>query len=98
MNERAYQATLVSRIRERFPGCTVLKNDASFNQGIPDILILFENMWAMLEVKTSDTSKKQPNQDYYIKKFDGMSFASFINPNNEEEVLNALQSTFGTSW
>jgi hypothetical protein len=95
MNERTYQARLIGRIRKRFPECTILKNDPSYIQGIPDILILFRNRWAMLEVKMEAESAQQPNQDYYVGKFNEMSFASFINPSNEEEVLNDLQSAFG---
>ena len=95
MNERTYQAQLIGRIRTRFPDCTVLKNDPSYMQGIPDILILFKNQWAMLEVKMEADSSQQPNQDYYVQRFNEMSFASFINPGNEEEVLNDLQSTLG---
>ncbi len=80
-----------------FPGCFITKNDPSENQGIPDILILFEDKWAMLEVKIAGSSKKQPNQPYYVDKFNRMSFASFINPQNEDQVLNDLQLALGTS-
>jgi hypothetical protein len=94
MNERQYEVKLRRKIRARFPGCHIMKNDARGTQGIPDLLILFNNRWAMLEVKIDGVSTKQPNQDYYVEHFNHMSFASFINPNTEEEVLNALQSAF----
>ena len=77
-----------------FPGCVILKNDAGYMQGIPDLLILFENKWAMLEVKASERSREQPNQDYFVDLLDSMSFAAFIYPENEDEVLYALQQTF----
>ena len=94
MNERGYQRKLIGKLRERFPGCVILKNDASYMPGVPDILILFKDMWAMLEVKIKDKSPRQPNQPYFVEMFNRMSFASFINPDNEEAVLNALQSAF----
>lgn len=97
MTETTYQKRLINKLYKRFPGCFIVKNDPAENQGIPDILILFRNMWAMLEVKLTGTSDKQPNQDYYVGKFNDMSFASFINPQNEEQVLDDLQSTFGVS-
>lgn len=95
MNETQYETKLKRKIRDRFPGCHILKNDSRRTQGLPDILILFNNTWAMLEIKMAENSVKQPNQDYYIETFHNMSFAAFINPDNEEEVLNALQSAFG---
>lgn len=97
MNEGAYKTKLLKKIREKLPGCVILKNDASYMQGIPDIIILFKNMWAMLEVKTGESATKQPNQDYFVKMFNRLSFASFINPDNEEEVLDALQSAFSSA-
>jgi hypothetical protein len=93
--ERAYESDLKKRLKKRFPGIVIMKNDPQRQQGIPDILLLYNNKWAMLEVKMADDSKKQPNQEHWVKEFNVMSFASFINPDTEEEVLNALQSTFG---
>lgn len=77
-----------------FPGCVVLKNDSGYIQGIPDILVLYEHSWAALECKTNTSARHQPNQDYYINKLDEMSFASFISPETEVEVLHDLQQTF----
>jgi len=64
-------------------------------QGIPDILILFQDKWAMLEIKISGNASVRPNQRHYVERLGEMSFASFINPENEEEVLNDLQFAFG---
>lgn len=94
MVERNFQADLIKKIKKRFDGCIVLKNDPEYIQGIPDLLILHNDKWAALECKKSSKAKHQPNQDYYVSKMDDMSFASFISPENEEEVLNELQRTF----
>jgi hypothetical protein len=94
VTERQYQTKLIRKIRRRFPGCVVLKNDSAYLQGIPDWLILFGPYWAMLEMKDSLTSNKQPNQEYYVKTFNEMSFGAFICPENEEEILDALQEAF----
>lgn len=91
MQERSYQAYLIKRIYELFPACFVLKNDSGYLQGIPDLLILHGDRWAALEVKASFDAPTQPNQEYYISQMDRMSFAAFIYPENEEEVLDALQ-------
>lgn len=92
--ESVFQSALIHELQKIFPGCMVLKNDSSYYQGIPDLLVLYKDKWAMLECKRSSNARHQPNQDYYIEKFGKMSYASFISPENKEEVLNELQQTF----
>lgn len=92
--ENKFQSSLIKEIKEMFPGCMVLKNDSSYYQGIPDLLVLYRDRWAMLECKRNRNARHQPNQDHYIKKFGEMSFASFIFPENKEEVLDELQQAF----
>lgn len=92
--ENEFQSALIKELKKIFPGCMVLKNDSSYYQGIPDLLVLFEDKWAMLECKRSSTASHRPNQDYYIEKFGKMSYASFISPDNKEEVLDELQQAF----
>lgn len=92
--ESAFQSALIGELQKIFPGCMVLKNDALYYQGIPDLLVLYNDKWAMLECKRSFNAHHQPNQDYYIDKFDNMSFARFISPENKEEVLDELQQAF----
>lgn len=91
MNEGVYQNRLIKKLQIIFPGCFILRNDPSINQGIPDILMLFGDRWIMLECKRSSRSRVQPNQKHYVALFDEMSFCSFISPDNEVEVLNELQ-------
>ena len=92
--ENDFQSKLIKEIKDLFPGSYVLKNDSSYIQGIPDLLVLYKNKWAALECKRSSKANKQPNQEYYINELGKMSYASFINPENKEEVLNELQQTF----
>jgi len=92
--EAAYQSKLVKRIKDRFPGSIVMKTDPTQRQGIPDLLILHEDKWASLEVKRSEKAPRRPNQEYYVDKLNKMSFSSFIFPENEEEVLNAMERSF----
>ena len=91
--ERDFQAKLIKEIKQIFKGCIVMKNDSSYIQGIPDLLILYRDKWAALEVKKSETAHRQPNQEYYVELMDEMSYASFIYPENKEEVLYELQQT-----
>ena len=92
--ESEFQSQLIKKLKNLFPGCIVLKNDANYIQGFPDLTVLHGNKWALLECKRNDEAHIQPNQEYYIGKAREMSFASFISPDNEEEVLSDLQQAF----
>ena len=94
MREREFQSNLIKDLKKIFPGCIVMKNDANYIQGIPDLLILYCNRWACLECKKSKSAKHQPNQEYYVGLMNDMSFARFISPENKEEVIGELQQTF----
>ena len=91
--ERDFQARLIKELKQIFKGCIIMKNDSSYIQGIPDLLILYRDKWAALEVKKSKTASHRPNQEYYVELMDEMSYASFIYPENKEEVLYELQQT-----
>lgn len=95
MLENKFQSELITEIEGLFPGCVVLKNDASYIQGFPDLTILYLDKWAVLESKKGAHEKKQPNQDYYVNGLNKMSFGSFIYPENKKEVLDELQQAFG---
>ena len=91
MRENIFQSKLIRKLKTIFPGCFVLKLDPDYIQGIPDLLILYEDKWAALEVKKGVKASHRPNQDYYISKMNDMSYASFISPENEEEILDEIQ-------
>ena len=94
MLESKFQADLIKDIKNMFPGCVVMKNDSSYIQGIPDLLILYKDKWASLEVKKAANANRQPNQEYYVNQMNEMSFSRFIFPENKESVLNDLYQTF----
>ena len=92
--ERIYQKDLVKKIKEMFTGCVVTKLDPRYTQGIPDLLILYNDKWATLECKAYAKAKRRPNQGYWVDRLNKMSFSSFIYPENEKEVLDDLQRAF----
>lgn len=92
--ESRFQADLISELHDLFPGCIVLKNDANYIQGFPDLTVLYQDKWAVLECKRSLYEPYQPNQEYYIEVLDDMSFSSMICPENREAVLYELQLAF----
>lgn len=91
MVESNFQSSLIKELKTRFPGCIILKNDPTYIQGIPDLLVLHNNKWASLEVKKARNAKHRPNQDYYVEKMNDMSFSAFIFPENKEDVLHDLE-------
>ena len=97
MLERDFQPTVIKELYERMPDCIVLKNDANYIQGFPDLTILHPSgRWAVLETKRDKSAKRQPNQDYYIETLGKRSYSAFINPKNKQEVLDELQRSLAT--
>lgn len=94
MRENKFQSELIKEIKERIPGCIVFKNDPNYIQGFPDITILYEDRWAILECKREKNASRQPNQDYYVDMLNRMSYSNFIYPENKEEILDELQRSF----
>ena len=92
--ESKFQANLIDELEELFPGCIVLKNDANYIQGFPDLTILYKDKWAVLECKRSLNEPYQPNQPYYLEVLDDMFFAQMICPENRKAVLYELQQAF----
>ena len=90
--ESGFQDKLRDELKRMFPGCMIFKMDQI--QGIPDMLILYEDKWAMLENKRSANARRQPNQEYYIDILNNMSFARFVYPENKDEVLDELYFYF----
>lgn len=101
MIESNFQSKLKKEIKDRFPGCYILKNDPTIIQGIPDLTILYKDRWAALEVKKDERAykaslKKNPNQQIHVDRLNQMSYAAFIYPENKEEILNELERSFKT--
>jgi hypothetical protein len=92
--ESIFQAETIRQLREEFPGAIILKNDPNYLQGFPDLLILSGYTWAALETKNSADARRQNNQEYYIDLLNSMAYASFMYPENRDEVFRELQQTF----
>jgi hypothetical protein len=94
MLENKFKTKLKKEIQEMLPGCIIMHLDPTEIQGIPDLIILYEDRWAVLEGKKSARASHRPNQDYYVNLMDRMSFAAFIYPENKDEVLDDLYQYF----
>lgn len=95
--ESKFQSELIKELKQKFEGCIILKTNPNYIQGFPDLIILYKRNWACLECKQSARAKVRPNQRFYISLLNAMSYASFVYPENKEEVLHELEQTFKTS-
>lgn len=89
--EKKFQSQLKNDIEELLPGSIILKNDPTFLQGIPDLLVLYKDKWCALEVKAFADAPFRPNQPYYISRMNAMSFCMVVYPENEASVLRDLE-------
>lgn len=94
MLENKFKTKLIRELTDRFPGCMIFHLDPRERQGSPDLIILYKDTWASLEGKKSANETPRPNQPHYVEVMNEMSFASFIYPENKEEVLNELEKSF----
>lgn len=93
MRESQFQAQLIKKLNKMLPGIIVLKNDPNYIQGIPDLILLYKNRWAALEVKRGATASVRPNQAHYVRTMYAMSYAAFVYPENESEILSEVQQS-----
>ena len=89
--ESRFQSTFIKTLRTEYPEAILLKNDANYLQGVPDLLFLYYDFWATFEIKRDELSPRRPNQEYYVDLMNGMSFSAFVYPQNVEDVLRELQ-------
>ena len=92
MLESKFQREVIADLKEMFPGAIIYKNEGK--QGLPDLTVLWDKNWALLECKKSEDAEHQPNQDFYVEHANAMSFSRFIYPENKQEVLHELQQAF----
>lgn len=93
MRESQFQAQLIKKLNKMLPGIIILKNDPNYIQGIPDLILLYKNRWAALEVKRGAIASVRPNQAHYVRTMNAMSYAAFIHPENESEILSEVQQS-----
>lgn len=93
MLENKFKTQLCSKIKKMLPGCIIIHPNPNEHQGIPDIIVLYKNTWGALEGKKEAGASHRPNQDYYVRLMNAMSYSAFIFPENEKEILDELQQT-----
>ena len=90
MKESDFQKKMIDEIQEAFPDAIIMKNDARYLLGVPDITILYHSKWAFLECKKEKWSRRQPLQEDYVTYADTWSFGAFVYPENWDETRLTL--------
>lgn len=92
--EREYQPHVIQRLEKEFPGGVVMKNDATYRQGYPDLIFTYGKT-IHLETKRDEQASFRPNQKYYIDLINAQGgFARSIRPENEDEVFKEIADYF----
>lgn len=84
--ESDFQSKVIKELKAM--GLAVVKNQAGpgVPPGFPDLTAYGEGMYFCLECKASARAKKQPRQDYWVKKLNEWSYAAFVYPANWEKI------------
>lgn len=92
--EGTFQDSFINDVMSLYPEAIVLKNDANYLQGFPDLTILTSRGTVIAEVKKSANEKYQPNQEHYLAYMRAMGYPAFtVHPENREEILHAIQQS-----
>lgn len=99
MTEGEYQTSFLDKVRLMLPNingkkCIILKNDSGQLQGIPDWVVYYGKLYAMLEIKRTKYAQRRPNQPYYVDLFNYMAYSAFVYPENEQQILSELNEYF----
>ena len=94
--ESDFEADFMERLDQAMPEPGFwIKGNSAMRQGVPDRMYLNGGHWAALEFKKDKTAEAQPNQPYYVEKLGEMSYASFVYPENADEVISEIRKAFG---
>lgn len=70
MTEKKLQADIIKFLQGK--GAYVLKNDATYRQGVPDLSFWHPDLSGMVEVKAHENSPYRPLQEKTIAKLEAM--------------------------
>ena len=90
--ERDYQPQVIKRLLKEYPAGIVMKNDAGYRQGYPDLIFTYGKT-IHLETKRDSSATFRPNQEYYINLINAQGgFARSIRPENEDIIFNEIHN------
>ena len=95
MSEATFRTKFLKDVKDLSPDIIIEFADPQRRNGIPDVIIFYKKKFARIETKRSKNASKRLHQQYYIDYFNSQGiYASFLTPENKEEVFNALRRYF----
>ena len=90
--ETKFKKMFKKKLKRLYPECIIVEADPTYFWSVPDVYFFLGSFWAALEFKRTEGSSRRPNQEYWVEVLDKMSFARFVYPGVEEEVLSELEA------
>lgn len=95
MLESKFKRDFQLKAMRRFDGLIFVNVTPQNNfWGIPDSYFFFGPNWGALESKRSSTASRRVHQEYYVNLLNSMSYARFLHPGNEKEILDEMEYLF----
>ena len=94
MLESKFKRLFKKELVARFPDLEIFEPNPTHRRSSPDMMIFDVMGWAALEFKRAKDASHRPNQEYLVQRLRKKGYATFIYPENKEEVLNDLEGLF----
>ena len=93
--KKKFKEDFAKRMEKHDQEYDVIENKSG-RRSTPDTIFLGNRVWAALEFKRDVEAEKQPNQEHYVDKWNRLSYAAIVYPENAEEILDDLERLFVT--
>lgn len=98
MLESKFKKKFKEKLLEIRPNVEIFEPDPSRRRSAPDMMIFDgvngdkeDQVWAALEFKRAKDADCRPNQPHNVERLNRKGYATFVYPENEQEVLYALE-------
>lgn len=90
-SEAKFQKDIIAWVKKKGAICFKMTPGSGIPDGTPDYLCLKDGFWFMLEFKKSKTAKFRPGQKEALAKYNEMSYAVVVYPENAAEIKQELE-------
>lgn len=80
MLESTFQSTILKFLRSQGAFAMKVPQNSTTLAGVSDIVFFKEQFYGFIEVKQSQSAKRRPGQEVFVKKMDAWSYARVVWP------------------